>query len=143
MFIGEFTHSIDNKGRVALPAKFRPSLASGCVVTRGLDNSLIVYTGEEWEKMAKKLAKLPLTQADARAFARLMLSGAMDIELDKQGRVVIPQYLRKYAGFKNDVVIIGLYNKIELWDKATWEQYSSDMESESSEIAEHLTDLGV
>jgi MraZ protein len=143
MFIGEFTHSIDSKGRVALPAKFRPSLASGCVVTRGLDNSLIVYTSKEWEKMAKKLAKLPLTQADARAFSRLMLSGAMDIELDKQGRVVIPQYLRKYAGFKSDVVIIGLYNKIEMWDKATWETYSKDMESESAEIAEHLTDLGV
>lgn len=143
MFIGEFTHSIDQKGRVALPSKFRASLASGCVVTRGLDNSLFIYTVEEWEKMAKKLAKLPMAQADARAFSRLMLSGAMNVDLDKQGRVVVPGYLRKYAGLKNEVVIIGLYNKIEMWSKEAWEIYSSSMENESSEIAEHLTDLGI
>ncbi len=143
MFFGEFSHSIDQKGRVALPSKFRPMLATGCVVTRGLDNSLFIYPSKEWEKMADKLAKLPLSQADARAFARLMLSGAMQLEIDKQGRVIMPAYLRKYAGFDKEVVIIGLYNKIEVWDKAAWESYKNAAEKESSDIAEHLGDLGI
>ena len=117
MFVGEYRHTIDHKGRIAIPAKFRAKLAAGCVITRGLDYSLFIYTKEEWQKLAEKLSKLPLSQADARAFARLMFSGASDAEIDRQGRIVIPVYLREYAGLKADSVICGLYNRIELWDR--------------------------
>ena len=115
MFIGEYSHSIDQKGRVAIPAKFRATLAAGCVVTRGLDNSLVLYSIPEWAKMAKKLSSLPFSSRDARAFSRLMLAGAMDLELDKQGRILIPTYLRDYAGFSEEIIITGAYNRLELW----------------------------
>lgn len=143
MFIGEFSHSIDHKGRVAIPAKFRAALAEGCVVTRGLDECLFVYSKAEWTKIAEKIASLPISQADARAFSRLMLAGAMDLELDKQGRVIIPSYLRNYAQIKNSVVICGLYNRLEIWDKDSWEQYKGKTEEKSNEVAEHLGELGV
>ncbi len=143
MFMGEYRHSIDHKGRIAIPAKFRSKLAEGCVITRGLDYSLFIYTHQEWSKLAKKLSQLPIGQADARAFARLMFSGASDLELDKQGRVVIPVYLREYAGLKNEIVICGLFNRIEIWDQEKWKKYKKELEQESTDIAEHLGDLGV
>ena len=127
MFIGEYNHSMDQKGRVAIPVKFRASLASGCVITRGLDDSLVIYTVSEWEKMAQKLAHLPFSSQDARAFSRLMLSGAMDLELDKQGRVLVPPYLREYAGLKNQVIITGAYNRLEVWDEEKWNDYRSTL----------------
>ncbi len=141
--MGEYRHSIDHKGRIAIPAKFRSKLAEGCVITRGLDYSLFIYTHQEWSKLAKKLSQLPIGQADARAFARLMFSGASDLELDKQGRVVIPVYLREYAGLKNEIVICGLFNRIEIWDQEKWKKYKKELEQESTDIAEHLGDLGV
>lgn len=143
MFIGEYQHTIDEKGRVAIPVKFRAKLSGGAVVTRGLDNCLFLYSREEWEKLANKLATLPISQADARAFARLMLAGAMDVELDKQGRVVLPAYLRGYAGMKNSVVVAGLFNRVEIWDEGAWKSYKANAEKESSSIAEHLSNLGV
>ena len=143
MFIGEFSHTLDNKGRVACPAKFRADLKKGAVVTRGLDNCLFVFTRAEWNKLAEKLAALPLAQANSRDFARLMLAGAMDIELDKQGRAMLPEYLRQFAGLKKDVVVAGLYTRLEIWDKTTWEQFKAKTESQSSEIAERLGELGV
>ncbi len=143
MFIGEYHHSIDDKGRLAVPMKFREDLSCGAVVTRGLENCLFLFTAGEWEKLAGKFATLPLAQANSRAFARLMLSGAMDLEIDKQGRVVLPDYLRKYAGLKKGVVVAGLYSRLELWDEATWETYKKETEKESSEIAEKLAELGV
>jgi MraZ protein len=140
VFIGEFSHSIDHKGRIAIPAKFRANLATGCVVTRGLDNSLSIYPATEWEKMARKWAALPIYSADARAFSRLMLSGAMDLEIDKQGRVVIPPYLREYAGLKNEAIICGVYNRLEIWAKDKWEEYRTDTEDKAVSIAEELQD---
>lgn len=143
MFIGEYTHTIDEKGRLAIPVKFRAQLASGAVVTRGLDNCLFLYPKDEWEEMAKKLAALPVSQADARAFARLMLAGAMDVDLDKQGRVILPGYLRQYSGLKNTTVVAGLYNRVEIWNEAAWKEYQKNAEDQSNDIAEHLASLGV
>lgn len=143
MFIGEFSHTLDDKGRVALPAKFRADLKKGAVVTRGLDTCLFIFTKAEWGKLAEKLAALPLSQANSRAFARLMLAGAMDVEVDKQGRVMLPEYLRGFAGLKKEAVIAGLYSRLEIWDKSNWEKYKSQTENKSGEIAERMAELGV
>jgi MraZ protein len=143
MFIGEFAHTLDEKGRVSVPKKFRAALEDGLVLTRGLDNCLFVYTKTEWEKLAEKLASLPFAQANTRAFARLMLAGAMDAEVDKQGRVVVPEYLRTFAKLGKDVVIAGLYNRLEIWDQHTWTAYKEKTEAESGEIAERMSELGV
>jgi MraZ protein len=143
MFIGEYTISMDAKGRIAVPAKFRAMLNTEAVVTRGLDKSLFLYTKSEWETIASKLAALPLSKANSRAFARLMLAGAFDAELDKQGRMMIPEYLRKFAQLGKKVVIAGLYNRIEIWDAEAWEAYKMTTEKESTAIAEGLGELGV
>jgi len=143
MFIGEYQHSIDQKGRVAVPAKFRPQLGTGVVVTRGLDHCLFVYTETEWQKLAQKLVALPLTQANSRAFVRLMLAGAMQVSLDSQGRILLPDYLREYAGLNKEAVIAGLFNRVEIWDKQKWQEYKTRTEAESDEIAEKLTDLNI
>jgi len=143
MFIGEYNHTIDDKGRLAIPVKFRGDLARGAVVTRGLDASLFLFPKEEWDKLAEKLAGLPLGQSNSRAFARLMLAGAMDVELDKQGRVILPEYLRQYAGIGKQAVVAGLYNRLEIWDSKKWEDYKAKTESEVGNIAEKLGELGV
>ena len=143
MFIGEYRHSIDKKGRLAVPAKFRAKLRKGAVITKGLDNCLFLYTRDEWEKLAEKLASLPLSQSNTRAFARLMLAGAMDVRLDSQNRVVLPEYLRKFATLDRVTVLAGLYNRLEIWDEALWEKYKSGTEKQTNEIAEQLGDLGV
>ena len=143
MFIGEYNHTIDDKGRLAIPMKFRGDLARGAVVTRGLDASLFLFPKEEWDKLAEKLAGLPLGQSNSRAFARLMLAGAMDAELDKQGRVILPEYLRQYAGINKQAVVAGLYNRLEIWDLKKWEDYKAKTESEVGDIAEKLGELGV
>lgn len=143
MFIGEYQHSIDEKGRLAVPSKFRDELAKGAVVTRGLDQCLFVYTLTEWEKLATKLANLPISKANTRAFARLMLSGAMDVRLDKQGRIVLPDYLKDYAGVSKKVVVTGLYNRLEIWDEGTWKKYKDGTEKTSGDIAEQLGELDV
>ncbi len=143
MFIGEYGHTLDAKGRLALPVKFRTSFAEGCVVTRGIDQCLAIYTMEEWKALAGKLATLPQAQATSRAFSRLMLAGAMDLVPDKQGRVVLPDYLRQYAKLGKNVVVAGLYNRLEIWDRKAWEIYKQRTERESPDIAEKLTELGV
>lgn len=143
MFIGEYTASIDEKGRVSIPVKFRASLKSKVVVTRGLDNSLFLYTLEEWKKLAEKLASLPISTANTRAFSRLMLAGAMDCEVDKQGRIIVPGYLKEFAKINKKVVIAGLFNRIELWSEELWESYKAQTEKQSNEIAEQLGSLGV
>jgi len=142
MFVGQYNHSMDAKGRVALPAKFRAELKKA-VVTKGLDNCLFVYPKKEWDKMAEKLAALPVAKANTRAFSRLMLAGAMEIEFDKQGRVILPEYLRSFAGLKKDVVVAGLYTRLEIWDQEAWLKYQKEMEKNSNEIAENLNELGV
>ncbi len=143
MFIGEYVHNLDEKGRLALPAKFRGDLKSGAVVTRGLDNCLFLYTKKEWEKFAGKLAALPFSQSNSRAFARLMLAGAMDVDIDKQGRVVLPEYLREFACLGKTTVIAGLYSRLEIWNEEKWKAYKKQTESESGVIAERMAELGI
>ena len=143
MFLGEYTHSIDDKSRLSIPAKFRGRLASGCVVTRGLDRCLWIYPLEEWEKMAEKISELPITQKNARSFSRLMLSGATDTAPDKIGRVIIPGYLKEYASIKNKVVVTGMYDHIEVWPEDGWKEFKKGMEENSDEIAENLSELGL
>lgn len=143
MFIGEYQHSLDEKGRVAVPVKFRAELAQGAVVTRGLDRCLFLYTKTSWEAVAQKLQSLPISQSKSRAFARLMLAGAMDVTPDKQGRINLPEYLQEYAGMKKKIIVAGLYDRLELWDEGAWEKYKKETEKESNEIAETLGELGV
>src|SRR5438477_8731619 len=123
MFIGEFQATIDDKGRISIPAKFRPQLKAKVVVTRGLDNSLFLYTLDEWRKLAEKLASLPISTANTRAFSRLMLAGAMDCDIDKQGRIILPSYLKDFAKIRKRLVIAGLYNRVELWSEELWVKY--------------------
>ncbi len=143
MFIGEYNHSVDVKGRLAIPVKFRDAFAEGAVVTKGLDECLVVYPRSEWDKLADKLSKLPISQSNTRAFSRLMLAGAMDLEIDKQGRVMVPEYLREYAEMKKKVIIAGLFNRLEIWDEEKWKLYKSNTEKSSGQIAEALGELGV
>jgi len=143
MLLGEYQHNLDSKGRMAIPAKFRDKVSAGAIITRGLDNCLFVFNNKDWEVLAQKLIVLPLAQANSRAFVRLMLAGAMDVELDTQGRILIPDYLRKYAELRKQVIVTGLYNRIEIWDSAKWQQYKQKTESASEEIAEKLGELGI
>lgn len=143
MFIGEYHHSLDEKGRVSIPVKFRTALKKGAVVTRGLDHSLFIYTAEAWEKLASKLMNLPMGQANTRAFSRLMLAGAMELGLDKQGRVIIPEYLRSFAGLSKQIVVAGMYDRLEVWEEDVWEKYKQDMEKHTEELAEKMGELGV
>jgi MraZ protein len=143
MLLGEYNHNLDTKGRMAIPAKFRDKLSTGAIITRGIDNCLFMFAKAEWEKLAEKLIALPLAQANSRAFVRLMLAGASDVEVDTQGRILIPDYLRKYAGLKKEVVVAGLYNRVEIWDEAAWNAYKVKTETSSEEIAEKLGELGI
>ncbi|TSC88868.1 MAG: MraZ protein [Parcubacteria group bacterium Gr01-1014_3] len=143
MFIGEYTHSLDNKGRVALPAKFRPQLGDGAIIARGLDHCLFVFTKESWEKLTAKIAGMSFMKSDSRAFARLMLAGASEVEFDNQGRILIPEYLRNYASLKKQAIFAGLYDRIEIWDEASWKSYKSKTEASSDDIAEKLGELGI
>lgn len=143
MFIGEYHHTLDDKGRVSIPVKFRADLAQGAVVTRGLDRSLSLYPKAAWDMLAQKLAALPLGQADTRAFARFMLAGAMEADIDASGRVTIPPYLRTYAGLAKTVVLAGLHDRVELWDESAWETYRAKTEADGDAIAERLGEHGV
>lgn len=143
MFIGEFRHNLDQKGRVAVPSKFRINLKDGAVVTRGLDECLFLYPKKEWQKIAEKLANLPVNRANNRAFSRLILAGAMEVNIDKQGRIILPDYLRSYGGIKKKVVIAGLYNRAEIWDEEKWEKFKTATEKSSTDIAEAMGELGV
>ena len=141
--MGRFDHTVDDKGRVAVPAKFRSRFAEGLVVTRGLERCLFVYTAADWGALAEKIAKLPLTHADARNFSRFLFSGAADAELDRQGRIIVPAYLRDYARIQSDVVIIGANTRLEIWARDAWDQTIAKVEEEGEFIAENLTALGI
>ncbi len=143
MFLGEYKYNIDEKKRLAVPAKFRQALGKKAVITRGLDNCLFLYPMNEWEILAKKLSQLPISQADARGFARIMLAGAMEVSLDRLGRILVPDYLKKYAKLQKKAIIAGLYNRIEVWDEKSWELYKTQTEKEAGNIAERLKELGV
>lgn len=143
MFIGEYQHSIDPKKRLAVPSKFRGDLGNKVVVTRGLDKCLFVYPLKVWEELAGKLGSLPMGESGTRSFVRLMLAGAIDVDIDKQGRILIPDYLKNYADLKKNVVIAGLYNRLEIWGEKRWEDYKGKAEKNTDEIAEQLGKLGV
>ena len=143
MLIGEFRHTIDQKKRLAIPAKLRKELGSGAVITRGLDNCLVLYQQQEWAAIAEKLGKLPTGQLEARSFARVILAGAMEVEFDQLGRILIPDYLKNYAFLKKNVVIAGLYNRLEIWDEERWEEYKQKSEKEVEDLASKLKELGI
>ena len=138
MFIGEYSHTIDEKSRLAIPIKFRAELASGAVVTKGLDGCLFLYTSTEWHKLVEKLNTMPISQKNARAFSRLILAGAMDVDLDKQGRIVLPKYLTDYAKMNHSVIVAGLFNRLEIWDAKVWQEYKAKTEKDSEVLAEQL-----
>lgn len=142
MFIGEYNHSVDAKNRISIPSKFRDELGSKFIITKGLDGCLYVYTSDEWKKLEQKLSTLPLTNRDARAFVRFFFSGASEIEIDKQGRALIPQNLKEYAKIKKEIVSIGVSSRIEIWSREKWLEYNeSDIDYDS--IAEKMSDLGI
>ncbi len=143
MFIGEYAHTIDEKGRMAIPSKMRRELGGGAVVTRGIDNCLWLFPKKEWQTLAEKLSALPMTDANSRAFSRLMLAGAMEVEFDSQGRALLPSYLRNFASLKKNAIVAGLYNRLEIWNVDEWGKYKSKIEKATDEIAKHMADLGV
>lgn len=142
MFIGEYEHTIDEKGRVSVPVKFRDSLAVGAVLTRGLDGCLWLYPKEEWMAVAEEIAKLPITQKNARSFSRFILSGAVEVKPDKAGRINIPKYLQSYANITDKVVAAGMSDHLELWSAKSWNDFKTEMEASSEEVAEKLTEFG-
>ena len=143
MFIGEYLHSIDLKKRMAVPSKFRADLKNKVVVTRGLDKCLFIYPMKVWEDLAGKLGTLPVGESATRSFIRLMLAGAVDVDVDKQGRILIPDFLKDYAGLGRNVIVAGIYNRLEIWDEKKWKEYKKKAEKNTDEIAEQLGKLGV
>lgn len=143
MFIGEYSHSVDPKKRLALPSKFRTEIGNTVVVTRGLDRCLFVYPLVVWKELAQKLGTMPIGESATRAFVRLMLAGATDVQADAQGRILIPDYLKTYAGIEKEVVVAGLYDRLEIWDQRRWMEYKDDAEKNTDDIAENLGKLGV
>lgn len=141
MFMGEYNHTIDAKGRLIIPSKFREILGDAFVVTKGLDGCLFVYDNEEWKRFEEKLRTLPITNKEARQFVRFFLAGATEAEVDKQGRILIPNVLREFAGLTKDVVLVGVGSRIEIWSRERFEDTASfeDMD----EIAEHMAELGL
>lgn len=141
MFMGEYRHTIDEKGRLIIPAKFREALGQSFVVTRGLDNCLFVYPPHEWSQLEQKLKTLPFTRSDARAFTRFFFSGATEVEVDKQGRAHLPANLRKYAKLTKECVVIGVSNRVEIWSNDVWEDYFAQSEESFNDIAEKIVDF--
>ena len=142
MFMGEYSHTIDAKGRIIVPVKFRESLGDNFVVTKGLDNCLFVYTKEDWRKFEEKLRTLPLTNKDARKFTRFFLAGAAEMEVDKQGRILIPSVLREFAALEKDVVFVGVGSRIEIWNRAGLDESISGYDDDMDEVAENMDSLG-
>jgi len=143
MFLGEFEHSIDDKGRLTVPAKFRDELEGGVVITRGLDGCLWAYPRSEWDELAEKLSKLPTANKAARNFARFMFSSASDSIPDRQGRVLIPQKLRDYAGIGSETAVIGVMNRVEIWNPAKWSETFAEVEEDPEAIAAQLDELDI
>ncbi len=143
MFIGEYKHTIDDKSRVSLPAKFKKELGKTIVLTRGLDNCLFLFTHKAWDAISLETAKLGHMQTDSRGFTRFMFSGASEIEVDSMGRILIPDYLREFGGLKSMVVFAGVHNRIELWNEKRWDAYKKMIEAEADSMAEKLGKVGL
>lgn len=141
MFMGEYNHTIDTKGRLIMPSKFREALDDEFVVTKGLDGCLFVYPNEEWQAFEEKLRTLPLTNKNARQFSRFFLAGAATCEVDKQGRILLPSVLREFAELEKDVVLVGVLSRIEIWSKEKW--LESNVYDDMDEIAGHMEELGL
>ena len=142
MFLGEFNHTVDEKGRMTIPARFRPDLAQGVVVTRGLDGCLALYPNAEWEKLAQKVDALPLTDRRARDFRRFMFGSASEAVPDRQGRVLIPAYLREYGAVDGEVTVVGMNTYIEIWNPETWQTMRQGVETDDDNV-ERWVELGI
>jgi MraZ protein len=143
MLIGEYTHTLDPKKRLSLPAKWRTELGTRLVLTRGLDACLFVYTEAEWKVISEKVAALPLGQADTRGFNRFFLSGAVEVEVDKNGRILVPDFLKDFAKLESKVVLAGIHSRVEIWDETQWNAYKENIERKADELAEKLGDIGI
>ncbi|HHU82771.1 MAG TPA: division/cell wall cluster transcriptional repressor MraZ [Firmicutes bacterium] len=143
MFMGEYQHSLDEKSRLIIPARFRDDLGEKFVLTRGLDRSLFLYPLSEWKTIEEKMKTLSTTQADARAFVRLFFSGAVECEPDKQGRISIPPHLREHAGIQRDLYILGVSTRIEIWAREVWEEYAKKAEESYETLAEKIIGIGI
>ena len=143
LFMGEYNHTVDTKGRLIIPSKFRELLGDEFIVTKGLDGCLFVFPQNEWQAFEEKLRTLPLNQKGARQFTRFFVAGATPCELDKQGRILLPATLREFAGLDKDVVLAGMLNRIEIWSKAKWTENNALDDDDMDDIAEQMTDLGL
>ncbi|MBU1046408.1 division/cell wall cluster transcriptional repressor MraZ [Patescibacteria group bacterium] len=143
MLIGEYTHTLDPKKRVSLPAKFRAVLGKSMVITRGLDHCIYIYTQNEWKKVLEQLSNLSMLQADSRSFKRFMISGAEEISVDSVGRILVPDFLKNYAKLKTKVVLAGVNDHIEVWDEKTWKIYKEKVENSADVLAEKLGEIGI
>lgn len=143
MFLGRFENKLDDKGRLSMPAKFRASLAEGFVVTRGFESCLTIFPMAEWQRLAEALGRFPVTDQKARSLRRVLFAQASDTELDKQGRVLIPEYLREAAGLSSEVIVAGMDRYIEIWDSERWQEMETQNEENATEIAQGLADLGM
>ena len=141
MFTGEYNHTVDAKGRLIVPAKLRDQLGDEFMVTRGLDGCLFVYTLDEWHNMEERFRDIPMTSKNARKFSRFLFAGAVNCEVDKQGRILLPPVLREYAGIQKDVVLAGVLSRIEIWDKNRWDENTYD-EDEMDDVAEYMAEIG-
>ena len=141
MFIGEYQHNLDTKGRIIIPSKFRDELHTTFILTRGLDNCLTIYSLEQWDKMFVEINKLPTTKKAARQYVRMLTSTATECTLDNQGRIQIPSFLSKPVNISKECVVIGSNDHIEIWDKATWDAYYADASNNFEEVAENLSEL--
>lgn len=142
MLIGEHVHNLDPKKRLSIPAKFRKELGARAVLTRGLDGCLWLFPRTQWEALAQRIAGLPMAQSDSRSFARLLLSGASEVQFDSLGRILVPDYLKQYASLSREVVVTGVHTRLELWDRSAWEKYKAKLEKNGDAIAQKLGDLG-
>ncbi len=143
MLIGEYTHSLDPKKRLSLPSKFRNELGKKVVVTRGLDNCLFVYPLKEWQRITEKISELPLGQADTRGFNRFFLSGAVEVDIDSVGRILVPDFLKDFAGLNAKVVLAGVHSRVEIWDEQVWIEYKKRIEKQADALAEKLGEIGI
>ena len=143
MFIGQYDHQLEAKGRLSIPKKFRSQLAQGAIISQGLDGCIFLYPKPTWELLINKLSQLPLTRSDARDFSRSLSFGASEVEIDRLGRILIPEYLRRFAGITQNCVIAGAVERVEIWDKTKFEVYTARINSQAVQIAEKLADAGV
>lgn len=142
MLIGEYLHTVDDKNRVSLPSKFRKEIGKTVVITRGLDNCLFLYPVSEWQRIAEQLSNLGIAKSDQRGINRFMLAGAVEMTVDSIGRILIPEYLKQFAGLGTEIVFAGVHNRIEIWNHKKWESYKKAIEKEAEKLSEKLGDIG-